>query len=58
MKRITLRLPAKTLESITSQALAEGRTPADLARHHLNLAFEVPDAPKLNKRQNPTFKGI
>lgn len=58
MQRITLRLPTKTLAALGHQAVAEGRTPSDLARHLLNRALEVPSPSKLTKRQNPMLKGL
>lgn len=58
MQRITLRLPDKTVAALSHQAVAEGRTPSDLARHLLNRALEVPDMRKLTKRQNPVLPGV
>lgn len=58
MQRITLRLPDKTVAALSHQAVSEGRTPSDLARHLLNQALEVPDPLKLNPRQNPKLKGL
>lgn len=58
MQRITLRLPLKTVAALSHQAVAEGRTPSDLARHLLNRALDVPDQRKLALRQNPVLKGL
>lgn len=58
MERITLRLPARTLDALAGQAASAGRTPADLARHLLNLALDIPDSPKLDKKTNPELGGL
>ncbi len=58
MERITLRLPARTLDIIKAQAALSGRTPADLARHLLNQALDIPEMPKLDKKTNPKLKGL
>ena len=58
MHRITLRLPDNALDALTQQSQTSRRKPADLARHLLMEALGLPDAPKLNPRQNPKLKGI
>jgi hypothetical protein len=55
MQRITLRLPTQTIAALNHQAVAEGRTPSDLARHLLNQSLELPTQRKLDKRQNPVL---
>lgn len=56
MHKITIRLPDRTLAALQSRASTNGRTPADLARHLLNLTLDTPDNPKLPLKSNPRLK--